>query len=784
MKKVLGISVAALLMLNTAMVGAAPNDNASMKAIDKEAKKMKVLEKFSEKSQSSGKELKVYTNGANGNPSFITGNLAESSVKTAKDAENFMTQNKDVFKLDAGSFVNKSAETDKFGMKHYKTRLVIDGIPVYGSEVIIHTDANGNVYAVNGNVNSQAPAGSWSKEFKLAADKAIKTAEGSLDLKGKNIEYTAAPTAEAYLYNKDGKWLPVYYVTMQFLSPFPANMKVFVNASNGNIVESRNELKKSSTTGTGVGLYGTRNLNLDLVSGKYYMRDLTHPATVETYTANYGSTLPGTMVSDTDNNFNSTAQFDAVDVHYNTAVVYNFYKDNFNRNSYDNNGTTLKSTVLYRDPQYPNDPYDNAFWNGSQMVYGDGSGTYFKHIGSALDVVGHEFTHAITERTANLAYENQSGALNESMSDVFGYFIEGQPTDWLMGEDVWTPSTPGDALRSLQDPTLYNQPATMADYKNLPNTESGDWGGVHTNSGIPNKAFYLAATSINDNTKLEQVYYRALTTYLTQYAQFADAKTALVQAANDLYPGTTIAQKISDAFTQVGIGSSTPSQDTYESNNTLATAYGPLTSGTAYSSYIYSASDVDYYYFNAAAGGTITVNLTNLPKDYDLYLYNSAGTQVAKSENGSTTSEAISYTASAAGKFYVKVVGYSGAYSTSTAYSLKATYPTSGGPTQQWYYETVSLSSPHNYTNSYSATQTYTKTGATKVSLHFSRLETEANYDFVTVTDKNGNVIGKYSGTKAAFTVEVPGDTAKITLTSDSSVTGYGYDIDQAGYYQ
>ena len=781
MKKVFSLSVACLLLLNTSVSAAGLSNKNEIKNSDK---KIMLVEKLREKSEKSNKEFKLHFNEAKKIPNFLVGDLSDNPVKSSKDATNYINQNKGLFELKSGNFENKSVEADKLGMKHYKNRLVVDGIPVFGAEIIIHTDANGKVYAVNGDVENNVPAKEWSKDFKISADKAIKIAEKSIDLKGKKLTYTAAPVAEKYLYNKDGKWMSIYYVTLQFTSPYGADLKVYVNAANGNVVDSKNLVKNTATTGTGVGLYGVRNLNLDLVSGKYYLRDLTRGAKIETYSANYTTNIPGTIVSDTDNNFNSAAQFDAVDVHYNTGIVYDFYKNNFNRNSFDNLGTTLKSTVLARDVDAPTQPYDNAYWNGSQMVYGDGSGQYFLHIGSALDVVGHEFTHAITEKTANLAYENQSGALNESFSDVFGYFIEGQATDWLMGEDCWTPNTPGDALRSLADPTLYDQPATMANYQNLPNTQSGDWGGVHTNSGIPNKAFYLAATSINDNAKLAQVYYRALSTYLTQNAQFVDCKNALVQAANDLYPGTGIAEKITSAFTQVGIGTAAPSADTYEANNTLAAAYGSLTSGDVYNSYIYTSTDVDYYYFNAAANGNITVNLTNLPKDYDLYLLNSAGTVVAKSENGSTTSEAISYTAAAAGKYYVKVAGYSSAYSTTGAYALKVTYPTASTPTAQWYYELVNISSAHNYTNNYNGYKEYSKPGATKVSLHFSKFETESGYDFVYVEDKNGNVIGKYSGTKAAFTVEVPGDYAKVKFVTDGSVVGYGYDIDQAGYYQ
>ncbi|WP_138206797.1 M4 family metallopeptidase [Haloimpatiens lingqiaonensis] len=675
MKKILGFSLTSMLLLNSAIVSAVPSNTNLINPSNKEFKQVKIVEKFNKKSRKSGKEFKIHLNKANGNPNFIIGDLAENSVNTSKDAEKFMTENKDVFKLETGGFVNKDTQSDKLGMKHYKNKLVVDGIPVYGSEVVVHTTANGNVYGLSGNVTSEVPYKNWNKQFKLNSDKAIKIAENSLNIKGKNIEYTAKPKAEPYIYNKDGSWIPVYHVTMQFLSPFPANMKVFVNASNGTIVDSKNLVKTSATTGTGVGLYGIRNINLDLINNQYYMRDLTKNTTIETYTANYGSSLPGTVVNDADNKFDSSSQFDAVDVHYNSGAVYDFYKNNFNINSFDNRGTTIKSTVLYRDPRYPNEPFDNAFWNGSQMVYGDCSGTYFDHIGSALDVVGHEFTHAITDRTANLEYEYQSGALNESFSDVFGYFIEGENNDWLMGEDCYTPNTPNDALRSLADPTLYGQPAHMDNYRNLPNTQQGDWGGVHINSGIPNKAFYLAATSINDNSKLQQVYYRALTLYLTQYSQFIDAKNALVQAANDLYPGTTIAQKISDAFAQVGIGQASSASDTYESNNTLSTAYGPLSSGTSYKSYIYSPTDIDYFYFNTSRTGTITVSLTNLPKDYDVYLLNSSGRIVARSTRSSTSNETIYYSARTTGKFYVKIVGYGGAYSQSGAYSLNVNYP-------------------------------------------------------------------------------------------------------------
>lgn len=220
--------------------------------------------------------------------------------------------------------------------------------------------------------------------------------------------------------------------------------------------------------------------------------------------------------------------------------------------------------------------------------------------------------------------------------------------------------------------------------------------------------------------------------------------------------------------------------DTYEPNNTQAEAYA-INSGTAYDSLISSASDVDYYTFTINTTGTISATLANLPGDYDFYLYNSAGTQVASSTNGGTTNESISYNATATGKYYLKVIGYNGVYSATSKYRVTATYPTGG--TMSWYYETKTYDSPHNYTNNYNGVNEYVKTGATKVQVHFSRFETESGYDYVYIKDKNGTTINKYSGTLSPFWATVDGDKIVINLVTDYSVTKYGYTIDQVAYY-
>lgn len=182
--------------------------------------------------------------------------------------------------------------------------------------------------------------------------------------------------------------------------------------------------------------------------------------------------------------------------------TWSLYAEEYHRNSLDDKGLPLLATVHYSKD------YDNAYWDGEQMVFGDGDGRIFGRFTASVDVIGHELTHGVTDFTAGLRYQGQSGALNESISDVFGVLVKqkllGQDAgqaDWLIGADLLLPGVKGAALRSMKAPgTAYDdpqlgkdpQPAHMDDYL----TTSADNGGVHTNSGIPNRAFYLAAAAI------------------------------------------------------------------------------------------------------------------------------------------------------------------------------------------------------------------------------------------------------------------------------------------------
>lgn len=226
------------------------------------------------------------------------------------------------------------------------------------------------------------------------------------------------------------------------------------------------------------------------------------------------------------------------------GVTFDFYLKIYARNSIDGAGLGLVSSVHYGQN------YDNAFWDGKQMVYGDGDGKLFVEFTKSLDVTGHELTHGVTQYTANLDYQGQSGALNESVSDVFGSLIKqyhlGQTADqadWLIGADLLAPGVKGTALRSMKAPgTAYDdpnlgkdpQPATMDGYVN---TQDDD-GGVHINSGIPNHAFYLAATGIGGSAweKAGKVWYDTLTGgKLASSADFSAFATATINTATSLY---------------------------------------------------------------------------------------------------------------------------------------------------------------------------------------------------------------------------------------------------------
>jgi Zn-dependent metalloprotease len=238
--------------------------------------------------------------------------------------------------------------------------------------------------------------------------------------------------------------------------------------------------------------------------------------------------------------------------------TFRFYWEVLTRDSIDDGSLPLLGEVHFGRR------YDNAFWDGARMMFGDGSGTLFTGFTSALEVIGHELTHGVTQATINLLYTGQSGALNESISDVFGCLVKqyklGHTADqasWLVGEGILGPGMHGVALRSMKAPgTAFDgdeQPASMSAYVQT----TSDNGGVHTNSGIPNRAFYLAATGIGGHAweRAGRIWYQVMASRaVSPDAPFHSFAQATLAAASALYgPGSTESRAVADAWGEVGV---------------------------------------------------------------------------------------------------------------------------------------------------------------------------------------------------------------------------------------
>jgi Zn-dependent metalloprotease len=280
------------------------------------------------------------------------------------------------------------------------------------------------------------------------------------------------------------------------------------------------------------------------------------------YDARHSTDLPGKLLRDEGD---GPSPDDAVNEAYDgLGATYDLYHDVFRRNSLDDHGMRLVASVHY------DEDYDNAFWDGEQMVFGDGDNIIFVGFTKSIDVIGHELTHGVTQFTSALEYKTQSGALNESFSDVFGSLVkqyhnkqDAASADWLIGEGILAPGVNGVALRSMKDPgSAYDdpklggkdpQPKHMDDYVELPLSE--DQGGVHINSGIPNHAFYLVATELGGNAwdDAGAIWYQTLL-QLWPKAQFQDCANVSAQVAGAQF-GTDSAQQkaVKDAWEQVGV---------------------------------------------------------------------------------------------------------------------------------------------------------------------------------------------------------------------------------------
>ncbi|MDN5821463.1 MAG: M4 family metallopeptidase [Brachybacterium sp.] len=281
--------------------------------------------------------------------------------------------------------------------------------------------------------------------------------------------------------------------------------------------------------------------------------------------ARHGTTLPGVLVREEGQ---ASGGDESVDEAYDgLGATWELFHQAFSRNSLDDDGMALIATVHYAED------FQNAFWDGEQMIFGDGDGVNFRSFTDAVDVIGHELTHGVVQFTAGLIYVAQPGALHESIADCFGAMVKqrqlgqsAQEADWLIGAGLFTDRVQGVALRSMKAPgTAYDdpvlgkdpQPASMADYADLPHDEQNDNGGVHINSGIPNRAFYLAATGIGGSSwdGAGRLWYEALTRPgLPKDADFATFAAATLEVAATAHgEGSSQHAAVADAWRSVGV---------------------------------------------------------------------------------------------------------------------------------------------------------------------------------------------------------------------------------------
>lgn len=499
----------------------------------------------------------------------------------AATAKSFLKINRELLKISApdDEFSLASSQTDELGRRHLRFDQQYRGLPVWPAQAVVHLDTNGNVDRVNGayvptpsdSGNATTPVVDKDKAIALARSVAPGGDAGTLT------------KAELIFYATDEGVAKLGWKIELSIS-LNSDWLVIIDAINGETLASYNKIMDSGVSGTGVDLFNvTRPLQVYQSGAAYYMVNTGKPMYDQTSTPPKLATTYGAIIIDdaqhtsSDNSgglslyyvtsaaTNSGWLADAVSAAYGLSEVYDYYLERFQRNSINNKGGTILGVVRYGTG------YSNAFWRDDvqAMFFGDG-----KPYARALDIVAHEMTHGVTASTANLEYKNQSGALNEAISDIFGEAVEARTrgaSDWLHGTDLGSPN------RSLKDPhaltfdcgTPQTYPAKMSEFipandPALSGCVNSDNGGVHINSSIINHAFYLLAAGLTGAIGIrdaERIFYRALTLYLTPKSQFVDARLATIASAEDLFgKGSTQAQKTAQAFDAVEIydASATP----------------------------------------------------------------------------------------------------------------------------------------------------------------------------------------------------------------------------------
>ena len=504
-----------------------------------------------------------------------------------------------IFGLDPRhSFEFYRTDADNIGWLHHRFYRQYLGIRVEHDMYIFH-EKDGKIIKANGELSS------WFNESSsipnIQENQASLAAELELFNMG-GVRYGQMEDDISLVWLKVDDELKLCYKVDVFAANMPYRKWVYVNAHNGEVEKMLERIHTGDVPGTAITKYhGTQIMTVDSVnSSEYRLRETGRGGGVRTLDLNQTANYAGAVdFVDNDNFWNETANHDdaALDAHVGAEATYDYFFLEQGRNSYDNQGSELVSYIHYGVN------YVNAFWNGSYMTYGDGGSSGFLPL-TSVGIAGHEMAHGVTEFSAGLIYNAESGALNESFSDIFGtivdFRVDPNNADFHLGDEI---NTNGTGIRHLGNPNMYNDPDT---YHGLHWwTSSGDYYGVHTNSGVQNYWFYLlceGGSGTNDNgdafsvtpigmEKAGDVSYRNLAFYLTPNSQYADAAFYGIESAIDLYTacGTEVIS-VTDAWNAVGIPSIAPG--------------GQITASFVANGTNFCSAPIDVYFTNTTVGAS------------------------------------------------------------------------------------------------------------------------------------------------------------------------------------
>ncbi|QIH39034.1 T9SS type A sorting domain-containing protein [Flavobacterium sp. Sr18] len=656
--------------------------------------------------QETDKNVKQKITDEKGEPTLIL--FSEKSIYKTSDSQKVLKEQLGL--KENSNFSKVKTETDDLGFLHEKFQLSHKGLKVEFSMYSLHSkkskleSMNGEFYQLE-DINTNPGLTYEQALTKAISQIGAKEYLWEKPLEAAAIDYTK-PAGELVLLpmmddekssKKNNDIRLVYKFDIYATNPVSRG-DVYVDALTGEIVfynatikhlgeyshGNHNLAKKSDgriekplfvAANAATRYSSAQTIQTALSGSSYILSDNTRGNGINTFNMKKGTSYTAAVnFTDVDNNwtateFNNTNKDNgALDAHWGAEKTYDYFSAKHARNSYDNAGAIIKSYVHF------DTAYDNAYWNGSVMTYGDGSGTYFDIL-TSLDVAAHEIGHAVCEKTANLAYQRESGAMNEGFSDIWGacveYFAAPTKSTWLIGEDIERRAGKT-ALRSMSNPKLEGQPDTYGgtNWKVIncgTPTQTNDYCGVHTNSGVLNHWFYILSvgkTGTNDIgssynvtgitiDKAAKIAYRLESVYLSANSTFANARTFGIQSAVELYgAGSAEVIATTNAFYAVGVGAAySGSTDTVAPTAPANLTAAGTTSSSTNLSWTAATDNVAVTGYSIYNGATLVTTVTGLTYSVTGLSASTAYTFTVKAKdaagNLSVASNAVAVTTSA-----------------------------------------------------------------------------------------------------------------------------------------